>query len=408
MNMYKKKIQKNQTQKKGVDPRIVSSIITAGLILVLGILIYFYFHYYFLGGRITNYIEKKEIISMLFLGMDEVEHDPKTDTILIGLYYPAARRFGLIAIPRDMKVEIQQKVGQSTVKINSVYSRYGIKKLFKVVNKLTGLNVKFYATIEISNLIKIVDLIKGVDIYIEKPMKYIDKSAELYIELPKGMIKCDGLKAMEFLRYRSDERGDIGRIERQYEFVLNFVGKTIIKQNLLSNLKLLKILFKKIKTNFNFRDIINLIKYTSAADFNNIEMVKLPGKFVNIYGIQYIEPDIEKTKKITKELLQKLTYMKQDYVPQEIKVQVLNGSGKKGVAKRIRDKLVRNGFNVIEFGNAKYQNYSKTIILNRTGNMKKALKVAQVLKSSNVFPKINKFIMIDVTVIVGKDYKDRI
>ncbi len=400
-----KKIALKKKKRKKSDSKLLSFGITSGLVLLLLILLYFYFHYYFFGGRITKYVEKREMISILCIGLDEAENLKKTDTLIIGLYYPRTRRFGLIALPRDLKVEIEERTGTRTLKINSIYSKYGVKRLLRVVGNLTGLDINFYVSIEIQDIIKIVDLVGGVDIYINKAMKYTDKSAGLNIELPRGIMKCDGLKALQFVRFRSDERGDMGRMERQYEFILNLIKKAVVRNNILPNLKLLKIIFKKVRTNLNFSDIINLIKYTSTADFNNIEMKKIPGKFVNIYGLEYIEPDLEKARKISKDLYNKLSYTKTDFIPQEIKVQVLNGSGKGGIAKRIRDKLVRNGFNVIEFGNAETQNYENTLILDRTGNMRKSLKIAGILKCRNVFPKINKFIMIDVTVIVGKDYK---
>ena len=351
-----KKIALKKKKRKKSDSKLLSFGITSGLVLLLLILLYFYFHYYFFGGRITKYVEKREMISILCIGLDEAENLKKTDTLIIGLYYPRTRRFGLIALPRDLKVEIEERTGTRTLKINSIYSKYGVKRLLRVVGNLTGLDINFYVSIEIQDIIKIVDLVGGVDIYINKAMKYTDKSAGLNIELPRGIMKCDGLKALQFVRFRSDERGDMGRMERQYEFILNLIKKAVVRNNILPNLKLLKIIFKKVRTNLNFSDIINLIKYTSTADFNNIEMV-------------------------------------------------LNGSGKAGIAKRIRDKLVRNGFNVIEFANAETQNYENTLILDRTGNMRKSLKIAGILKCRNVFPKINKFIMIDVTVIVGKDYK---
>jgi len=371
------KIQLNKfiTKKKKKESPILSFIITGVLILTLIILSYILINYYILGGRITKYVKNKKLISVLFLGLDDAENYKKTDTIFIGLYNPTSQKFGLIAIPRDMKVSVEDKMGMKTVKINSVYSHYGIKKLFKVINNLTGIKLKFYVSLNIEGLIKIVDLLDGVDLYVEKPMKYIDRADNLFIELPKGIIKSDGLKAMEFIRFRNDERGDIGRIDRQYEFILNLAKKMVVKKNLLTNLKFIKIILKNLKTNLTFNDILKLIKHTSSADFNNISMVKLPGKPINLYGIEYIEPDIQKTREITKNFIKKLYFAKTDYVPQEIKVQVLNGSGKRGIAKRIRDKLVRNGFNVIEFGNAKSQDYEQTIILDRTGNMKKALKV---------------------------------
>ncbi len=400
-----KKINLKTPKKAVLNSKTISFLVTAFLIILLVFLLYLYFNYYFFGGRITNYVEKKKLISLLFLGLDEAENYKKTDTIFLSLYNPQTKRFGIVAFPRDLKVEVEDKIGLKTLKINSVYSKYGIKKLLKVIKKLTGINIKFYATMEISNLVKIIDLIGGVELYIDQPMKYIDKAANLYIELPKGIIKSDGLKAMEFIRFRHDERGDMGRVERQYEFLLNLIKKAVVQKDILTNLKLLKILYRYIDTNLNFNDIINLIKFTSHADYNNLEMTKIPGKFINLYGTRYIEPDKNKTIKTISHFLKKLSYTTTDIIPSKIKVQVLNGSGKRGVAKRIRDKLVRNGYNVIEFGNAKSQDYLNTLILDREGNMNKALKVAGLLKCNNIFPKINKFILIDVTIIVGKDYK---
>ncbi|MBU1078637.1 MAG: LCP family protein [Spirochaetes bacterium] len=400
-----KKIELKKKKKEKINPKFISFGITLLLAVVLLILLYLYFYYYFFGGRINTYVEKKEMISILFIGLDDADDHKKADTLLLGLYNPPTKRFGLVALPRDLKVEVEDRAGLKTMKINSLYSKYGSGKLLKIVRNLTGIDVKFHVAMEISALVKIIDLIGGVELYIDNEMKYVDKAANLFIELPKGIIKCDGLKAMEFIRYRNDDRGDMGRIERQYEFILNLLKKAVIQKDLLSNLQLIKILYKNVDTNLNFKDIINLIRYSSHADFNNVDMIKVPGKFLNLYGTRYIEPDITKSKRVISNFIKKMTYTISDIIPQEIKVQVLNGSGKGGVAKRIRDKLVRNGYNVVEFGNAESQDYEEMLILDRSGNMKKALKVASLLKCKNVFPKINKFILIDSTIIVGKDYK---
>ncbi len=375
------------------------------LIVALIILLYLYFNYYFFGGRVKSYINKGAPITVLFVGLDDSSDYPKTDTIMLGIYNPKSHRIGIISIPRDLRVEVPTKLGSTPEKINIVYTKYGLNKLIKVVEKLTSIDVNFHAIAKLSDIVKIVDILGGVEIYVDKPMKYIDKSGELYIDIPKGIIKLDGLKAMEFLRYRNDERGDMGRIDRQYEFILNLMRKAVIQKNILANIKMLKLLFEFVDTNMNFNDLINIVRSLSGMDFNNIDFVKIPGKFVEIMNVKYIQPDKKRINYMLKRFIQQLNSLKSDYLPSEIKVQVLNGSGKPGVAKRVRDKLVRNGYNVVEFGNADSQNYKETIILDRVGNMKKAVKVASLLKCNLIFPKINKFIMIDITVIVGKDYK---
>lgn len=381
---------------------ILTMVILFGILFVL---LYIYINYYFLGGRAKSYISKGKPIAVLFLGLDEAFKHKRTDTMLIGIYNPLSKRFGVISIPRDLRLKVETKLGLKPEKANTIYARYGLKKLIKVLEDFTGLEIPYYAIMEIEGFVKIVDLLGGIEIFVEKPMKYIDNAANLYIEIPRGVIKCDGLKAMEFIRFRADERGDIGRIERQFEFIINVVRKAIIEKNILTNIKLLKLLLKYIDTNINFQDLINLIRNASDADLKNIEMMRIPGKFVKLHNIDFIEPDEEKTKNLIKKFMNRLSHIKGRYLPSEIKVQVLNGSGKSGVARAVRDKLVRNGFNVVEFGNADFQDYEQTVILDRTGNIKKSLYVARVLNCGNVYPKINHFILVDVTVIVGKDYK---
>jgi len=374
------------------------------LVFSLIVSLYLYIYYYFLGGKSKSYISKGKTISFLFLGLDGDENFPKTDAILIGIYNPFSKRIGIIAIPRDLKVKVETPLGFNYEKINIIYSKYSKKKLISEIEKLLGIKIQYYGIISLDNLIKIVDLIGGVELYIDTPMHYIDRAAGLYIDFPKGLIKCDGLRAMKFIRYRADERGDLKRIERFIEFGVAFVRKSIEEKNILTNIKILKIILKYLDTNINFSDIKNILKTIEIQSFRDPEILRIGGKFVELNNSKYIEPDPEIVKKSVKEFFKNLEKIKGDYLPSEIKIQVLNGSGKAGVAKAVRDKLIRNGFNVIEFGNADSDDYQFTIILDRKGKLKKSLKVSSFLNCKNLYVKIDPFNIADVTVIVGKDY----
>lgn len=402
MDGKKIKIKKKE---KAERQKLISFLGTAGLVLLLLLLVFLYVNYYFLGGRIRTYIQGKQPITMLLVGKDDTGRAPKTDTLLIAVYNPSSHRFGVVAVPRDLKARVNTRVGYQTLKINGVYARYGIGELKRALRDLTGLSIRFHAALDLPSLVKIIDLIGGVEVYIDEPMRYRDRAGNLAIDLPAGIVRCDGLKAMEFIRFRSDEKGDFGRMDRQYEFLLNFMKSAVHKNNLLLNLKLLKVLFAYLETNLTFSDIVNLIKHSSNADFNNIDVIRVPGKFVTLYGSDYIEADPEQTRKIIGRFLYSIALHKPDFAPEEIKVAVFNGSGKGGVAKMVRDKLVRLGFNVIEFGNAPLQNHENSLVLNVSGNMKKAMRVAQALRCGGIYTKINNFLLIDVTVIVGRDYE---
>lgn len=394
----------NKHQKKDIKFHLSFELTIGILIFLLVVLLYLYFYYYFFGGKSKSYISRGKVISFLFLGLDNDKTAPRTDAILIGVYNTSSKRIGVIAIPRDLIVYVHSELGKKGEKINTIYPKYGKRRMIDEIENLLGIKIQYYGIINIDNFIKIVDLLGGVEVFVEKPMYYIDKSAGLYINISKGIVKCDGLKAMKYIRYRSDERGDLKRIERFIEFGLSLLNSRGSIKNFITDVKILKLILKFLDTNINVSDAVNLIRSFSEADYKNIEILRIGGRFIEESNTSFIEADETKIKENVKNFLKELAIKRGDYTPDQIKVQVLNGSGKSGIAKLVRDKLIRNGFNVVEFGNADSDNYQNTIILDRTGKISKSLKVASILNCKNVYIKINPFIMVDVTVIIGRDY----
>ncbi|NVM00893.1 MAG: LytR C-terminal domain-containing protein [Candidatus Helarchaeota archaeon] len=96
------------------------------------------------------------------------------------------------------------------------------------------------------------------------------------------------------------------------------------------------------------------------------------------------------------------------------KIQVLNGCGVDKIAERFTNFLRQNGFDVIETGNYTllgtrrsnyYFNMRETIVIGRSGKPDAAKDVARVLGTDNVVKQFSTDLMVDVTVIIGKDYK---
>ena len=72
---------------------------------------------------------------------------------------------------------------------------------------------------------KVIDALGGVEIEVEKPLKYVDRAQDLYIDIPAGKQLLDGEKALQYVRFRYDPLGDIGRIKRQQEFLQALLSK---------------------------------------------------------------------------------------------------------------------------------------------------------------------------------------
>jgi hypothetical protein len=94
--------------------------------------------------------------------------------------------------------------------------------------------------------------------------------------------------------------------------------------------------------------------------------------------------------------------------PSKIRVSILNGCGTSGLASTWKEKLRKMEYDIRETGNAS-QRYEKTIVLSRSKDMSFANFVGEKLgvKKENIIMQLNKDLVdIDVTVIIGSDYKD--
>jgi hypothetical protein len=95
-----------------------------------------------------------------------------------------------------------------------------------------------------------------------------------------------------------------------------------------------------------------------------------------------------------------------DSLKTKIQVEVLNGCGVSGIADELTDYLRKKSFDVVNIGNYRSFEIEKSILIDRTGNMFNAKIIADSigLKKSNVIQQINKDYLLDVTIILGKDY----
>ena len=90
-----------------------------------------------------------------------------------------------------------------------------------------------------------------------------------------------------------------------------------------------------------------------------------------------------------------------------MQIEVLNGCGVDGVADMFTDSLRKKNIDVVNTGNYRSYNIDNSIVIDRTGNIYNAEYVAEVIgiDSKQVIQQKNKNYFLDVTLIIGKDYK---
>lgn len=93
---------------------------------------------------------------------------------------------------------------------------------------------------------------------------------------------------------------------------------------------------------------------------------------------------------------------------QLIQLDVQNGTGINGVASVFSDYLRKFGFDIVEMGNYKSDDVSKTKVVSRKEDLTNAVKIANVLgvNKKYVIQQINPSLFLDATVVIGKDFKE--
>jgi LytR cell envelope-related transcriptional attenuator len=86
-----------------------------------------------------------------------------------------------------------------------------------------------------------------------------------------------------------------------------------------------------------------------------------------------------------------------------IRIELLNGSGRSGLAGELASYLRDGGFDVLVVSNADRADYRNTLVVNRSESPEPGSIVADYLGTRHLIQQIRAQEMIDVTVIVGRD-----
>ena len=161
-------------------------------------------------------ITLKGRLNVLLIGEDNVENSRRSDTVSFVAVDLDNRNIRVLSLPRDTRVAIPK---HGTQKLNHAFA-YGQEDLLRAtVENFLGTPVHYYVKVDYDSFPALVDLIGGVDIFVGKAMKYKDRRGGLNIDIPEGKNHMNGKTALEYVRFRKDAMGDIGRLNRQQQFL---------------------------------------------------------------------------------------------------------------------------------------------------------------------------------------------
>lgn len=276
--------------------------------------------------KIASDEKLNERINILLLGIDDgdseaAETEPKrTDAMLLASFDPETNQVAVLSIPRDTKVILPGHVDPE--KINSAYTYGGVVMAKQTVANLLRVPIHYYVLANWQGFIDVVNLIGGVDIYVDKDMYYEDPYADLVIDIKHGYQHMDGETAGKYVRFRKDELGDIGRVQRQQKFLKAAAEQMFSIQNVAQISNLLATLDKHVQTDLNTLTMLKAANSFKIFGEDKVKSGMLYGSFEDSSGVSYWATDRASVNKSLDEL--GIPYMKDEEedtpAPEEKKV----------------------------------------------------------------------------------------
>lgn len=230
---------------------------------------------------------QKDSINVLILGADEdrvygrikpIRLQARSDMMLLAKVDFKFRRITGVSIPRDTLVALP---GYKEQKING-YHAIGAKispdmgkQLAKqAVETLLSVPIDKVILVDYAALQDMVNLVGGVEIFVEKRMVYQDRAGRLNIDLQPGRQRLDGSKALGYVRFRKDIGSDFARQARQKQFLLAF--KTALRNNIGMLPQVLNKAVQAMSGGLSEDEVNSLAHFAMAIGGDNIRLGQIP------------------------------------------------------------------------------------------------------------------------------------
>ncbi|MFE1884652.1 LCP family protein [Streptomyces diastatochromogenes] len=292
-----------------------------------------------------------------------------TDTMMIVHISDDRERASVVSLPRDSYAEVPEHVDPATgrrhaphpVKLNAAYAEGGPQLTIATVENMTHVKIDHYLEVDFTSFMKTVDVLGGVQVCTATPLK----DSYTGLDLAPGTYTLNGGQALQYVRARhADGASDLGRMRRQQRFLAALIERATSSGVLLNPMR--------------FRDVTRAVLGSVRADegFGTDELLDLgramrnfspsSSEFTTVpigqlnFAVKGLGSTLKWDPAASGRLFQALRDDKPlsvdhprrrgplpapvEVAPRQVRVQVENGTGTAGLAKRVDAALATAGF----------------------------------------------------------------
>jgi LCP family protein required for cell wall assembly len=262
---------------------------------------------YLVVGSDTREGLTKAQMKELKVGSTATAAGGRSDTMLLVHISKSRGSAFIVSIPRDTLVTIPAHKSQDGTrdiparpgKINAAYAYGGAPLLIQTIEDKTQLKIDHYVEVSFAGFAGLVDALGGIQVC----SKVAINDPKSHLVMSAGSHVLDGIEALKYVRTRDfDGRGDIGRMERQQQFVSAVMRKATSSGVLLNPIKLAKFYNSAISTvkmdsSINKSDLLTLAKQLRNLSSGNVRTLTVPlsnpnGRYPGLGSVVIWDPEL--------------------------------------------------------------------------------------------------------------------
>ena len=253
-------------------------------------------------------------LNILLLGTDvrDTTDYGRTDSMIVLSVNLATKEAKLTSFMRDIWVSMHGRSSKGKLNAACVYG--GPELTMRTINENFGLNLKYYALVNLSCMADIIDLLGGLYLDVtEAERKALNKglfdlssmSGMEQLEESGEQVLLNGNQAVAFARIRQID-SDYKRTERQ-RTVLTTIAKRLQEENPVTIVGIITKMLEYAETNMSMTQLMTLASVGMQMDMDNIEQFRIPAdntfKSGTFDGVWCIKPDFSKNKQLLHEFI---------------------------------------------------------------------------------------------------------
>jgi anionic cell wall polymer biosynthesis LytR-Cps2A-Psr (LCP) family protein len=355
-------------------------------------------------GMVQAIIKKDQPMGILFIF--EKQGKPVSNQLLI--WYPSRRKAAIMDIPSSMGIILKSADKMSG--IDSVYDSRHPNKFVREISDYLKFPINGWLSYDESRLSRTVDLLGGLQIFIPDPVMNSEGMKD--VSLPGGAVLLDGDKVNQYLSYSLAADTYSEEISRKQKMLLSLLSQLAQESNTINKDGNIRLIAKEPHSNFSLQTREELFRHFAQIDVDMIITQFISGSFRTFEGRKLLFPyyDGELARDVVSQTAKALGAEDVGTMQKTaVTIELLNGSGEKGLANTAATLFESYGYQVVSVGNAPSFDYAKTVMYDNDGDKTTFQQVANVINCKNfgdatALPGLRKA---NITVILGKDFNGR-